>query len=137
MNVPFDPVRLRTDANLRGWSEFCREVRAERLPKTILHVCQAIYDAVTPGQPRIALKHAILDWIAGGDCSAAVNAMMPNGVEVRFTDLPQGKVLAELRHVKSETRAVAEGWLRDSALLGGLIELSLTLDPVKRVQVFG
>lgn len=136
MNFPIDAERLRNDANLRGWSEYCREVKADRLPKTILHVCQAIYDAVAPDHPPIKLKHKVLDFIADGDCSAAVNAMMPRGVEARFKELPHGRVLADVRHVGTETRVVAEGWTHDAALLGGLVELSLTLDPVRRMQVF-
>jgi hypothetical protein len=137
VNFPVHPDRLRIDANLRGWSEFCREVTAEELPKTILHVCQAVYEAIAPGRPCIAIKRAVLRQVAAGDCSGAVGAMLPTGFEARFEALPQGKVLAELSHAGSQTRVAAEGKARDAALLGCLIELSLTTDPVRRVQLFG
>lgn len=137
MNFPIDPKRLRTDANLRGWSDYCREVTPDRLPKTILHVCQAVYDAVDPCQTYVPLKRKVLERVAGGDYSGAVKAMLPQGLDARFAELPHGRMLAELRHVESGISVAAEGKVGDAALLGCVLELTLLLGPEQRSQVFG
>jgi hypothetical protein len=137
VNFPIDPERLRIDANLRGWSGVCREIAPDCLPKTILHVCQAVYQAVDPEQKFIALKRVVLERVSGGDCAGAIRAMLPGGMDTRFEELPQGRILAEIRHAKTGMRAASEGNARDCALLGCIVELSLTLDPAQRRQVFG
>ena len=137
MNFPIHPDRLRIDANLRGWSEFCREVTPERLPKTILHVCQAVYEAIAPGRPCIAIKRTVLRRVAAGDCSGAVSAMLPAGFEARFESLPQGKSPggAGSHRIAYPRRRRRHGARCGAARLPDRI--SLTADPVRRVQLFG
>ncbi len=137
MNMPIDSASLRSEANLRGWRDYCREVGEDEVPKTILHVCQAVYDFAMPGEAFAERKLEVLDLVARGDCDAAIDAMLQQAVETRWEALPQGGIRAEIHHAGTRTRVEADGRHRASAMLGCLIEFSLALDPVRRIEVFG
>ena len=137
MNMQIDSASLRGEANLRGWRDYCREVGEDEIPKAILHVCQAVYDFAMPGEAFAERKLKVLDLVAHGDCDAAIEAMLPQGVETRWEALRHGGIRAEIHHADTRTRVEAQGKDRASAMLGCLIEFLLSLDPARRIEVFG
>ncbi len=137
MNFQANPQSFVVDANLRGWGDYCRHVTADSLPKAILHVCQAVYDVMGEGAAKVALKVAVFHAVSDGDCSAAVQAMLPPGAETSLEQLPGGRTFAQLAHPGTGACVSAEGNLPESALLGCMIELSLRLEPGDRAAILG
>ena len=139
MNAHVSIERMQKLIGLREWAGLCRNVPTSGLPKLILHVCQALYDATCPGLPPIGRKLAVLNHVADGNYREAILAMLPAGFTIDFgeTSFEAGEIQASARifHPVSGLEAESRGTDRNLALLGCLAELALALDDEERERV--
>lgn len=113
--------------DLQEWGQVCREVPASKLPRLVLQMCQALYEAACPGLPPIPKKIAVFNHVAAGNYREAILVMLPEGFAYTLADAEDGRAQARIVHAARGIAVESCGANHDLALLGCLPDLAFAL----------